>query len=191
MSQTSQLAARGAVAAASRAVVWVFFALALAAGLFSLAFGTAGVITSLVEGTTPLTMPLDQPLRADPASSSAAIVSGSDDSASIVVSGLDSGMVLLATIARVAGILTQVAVAAVIALTAWRLLRGRAFRRSLTLTVAFSGAILLVDGVSIGGPWPMIGSVDGTPIGIGVCLLLVGLAFEYGERPQSDTEGLV
>ena len=49
-----------------------------------------------------------------------------------------------------------------------------------------------LNGNSTGdGFWPMIGTVDGAPFGIGICLLLVGLAFEYGERLQRDTEGLV
>jgi hypothetical protein len=212
MSQTDQLAGRGAIVALSRGVLWVFFVLALAAGLFSLVFGAVGTIASLADGTTPLSLALDQPLPAAADRGSASIVSGSYDSASVVVGGLDSGTVVLAMVARIAGILTQAAIAASVALIAWRLLRGRAFRRSLSLTVTFSGAILLVGGllsggvgmladwmaadqlnggVSRGGFWPLIGTVDGTPLGIGVCLLLVGLAFEYGERLQRETEGLV
>jgi hypothetical protein len=212
MSQTDQLVGGGALVTVGRVVVWGFFALAVVAGLFTLVFGTVGVITSLAAGTTPLTMALNLPLPAAANPGSAVIVSGSYDSASIVVSGLVPGTVILATVARVAGILTQAAISASIALLAWRLLRGRAFRRSLSLTVAFSGAILLigglvsggvgllaawtaadqlVGGLSIGSPWPLIGTVDATPLGMGVCLLLVGLALEYGERLQRDTEGLV
>ncbi|MET4703651.1 hypothetical protein [Frigoribacterium sp. UYMn621] len=212
MSQVDQLAGKGPLVAVSRATVWVFLALAVAAGLLCLVLGTVGVVTSLVNGTTPLTMALDLPLPTATNEGSATVVSGSYDSASIVVSGLAPGTVALATVARVASVLTQLAISASIAFIAWRLLRGRAFRRSLSLTVAFAGAILLiggllsgglgllgawmaadqlVGGVSIGSPWPIIGTVDGTPLGIGVCLLLVGLAFEYGERLQRDTEGLV
>ena len=42
-----------------------------------------------------------------------------------------------------------------------------------------------------GGFWPIIGAVDGAPLVIGLIILLVGLAFEFGERLQRDTEGLV
>ncbi|MBC7589994.1 MAG: hypothetical protein H7226_02975 [Salinibacterium sp.] len=212
MSQTDQLAGKGALVAVSRVTLWVFLALAVAAGLLALAFGLGGVIASLTSGTTPLTLALDHGLPAAADRGSASIVSGGYDSASVVVSGLDSGTVALATIARVAGVLTQAAIAASVALLAWRLLRGRAFRRSLSLIVAISGAMLLIGGLLSGGLgllaawmtadqlngsstvdgfWPIIGTVDGTPLGIGVCLLLVGLAFEYGERLQRDTEGLV
>jgi hypothetical protein len=212
MSQTDQLAGTGAVVAMGRIVVWVFFVLALVAGLFTLVFGLAGVITSLAAGTTPLTLALEHGLPAAADRGSAAIVSGGYDSASIVVSGLDSGTVVLATVARIAGILTQAAITASVALLAWRLLRGRAFRRSLSLTITFTGALLLIGGLVSGGVgllaswmaadqlngrgtiegfWPIIGTVDGTPLGIGVCLMLVGLAFEYGERLQRETEGLV
>ena len=41
------------------------------------------------------------------------------------------------------------------------------------------------------GLWPLAGRFDLTFLGVGLVLLLVGLAFEYGERLQRDTEGLV
>jgi hypothetical protein len=212
MSQTDQLAGKGRVVAVSRASVWIFLVLAGIACLFAVVFGTVGIITSLAGGTMPLTLSLDHPLPAAADRGSASIVSGGYDSATVVVSGLDSGTVTLATIARVAGVLTQAALPAFIAVLAWRILRGREFRRSLSLIVTFSGAILLIGGLLSGGLgilaawmtavqlngsnmidgfWPIFGTVDGTPLGIGVCLLLVGLAFEHGERLQRDTEGLV
>ena len=212
MSQTDQLAGKGAVVAVGRIVVWTFFVFACVAGLFTLVFGIAGAITSLAADSTPLTLALDHPLPAAADRGSATIVSGGYDLASIHVSGLDAGTVVLATVARIAGIITQAAIAASVALLAWRLLRGRTFRRSLSLTITLTGALLLIGGLVSGGVgllaswmaadqlngrstgdgfWPMIGTVDGTPLGIGICLLLVGLAFEYGERLQRDTEGLV
>ena len=212
MPQTDQLAGKGAVVAVGRIVVWAFFVFACVAGLFTLVFGIAGAITSLAADSTPLTLALDHPLPAAADRGSATIVSGGYDSASILVSGLDPGTVVLATVARIAGILTQAAIAASVALLAWRLLRGHTFRRSLSLTITFTGALLLIGGLLSGGVgmlaswmaadqlngnstgdgfWPMIGTVDGAPLGLGICLLLVGLAFEYGERLQRDTEGLV
>ena len=212
MSQTDQLAGKGAVVVVGRIVVWAFFVFACVAGLFTLVFGLTGAITSLATGSTPLTLALDHSLPAAADRGSAAIVGGGYDSASILVSDLDAGTVVLATVARIAGILTQAAIAASVAVLAWRLLRGRTFRRSLSLTITFMGALLVIGGLVSGGVgvlaswmaadqlngnstgggfWPMVGTVDGTPLGIGVCLLLVGLAFEYGERLQHDTEGLV
>jgi len=41
------------------------------------------------------------------------------------------------------------------------------------------------------GFWPIQAAVDGGPIWIGVVMMLIGLAFEYGERLQRDTAGLV
>ena len=212
MSQTDQLAGKGAVVVVGRIVVWAFFVFACVAGLFTLVFGLTGAITSLATGSTPLTLALDHSLPATADRGSATIVGGGYDSASILVSDLDAGTVVLATVARIAGILTQAAIAASVAVLAWRLLRGRTFRRSLSLTITFMGALLVIGGLVSGGVgvlaswmaadqlngnstgggfWPMVGTVDGTPLGIGVCLLLVGLALEYGERLQRDTEGLV
>ncbi|WP_394771598.1 hypothetical protein [Lacisediminihabitans sp.] len=212
MLQTDQLTGPGWMVAAARVVVWAFLVLAVLAGLFTLVFGLGAVVTSLAAGTTAQTLVVDRPLPAGADRGTATLISGTYDSASVVVSGLDSGTVVLATIARVAGVLTQAAFAASVALIAWRLLRGRAFRRSLGLTVALTGALLLIGGLvsgglgmlaawmtadqlngsaTTGGFWPILGVVDGTPLGIGACLMLVGLAFGYGERLQLDTEGLV
>ena len=212
MSQTDQLAGKGVVVVVGRIVVWTFFVFACVAGLFTLAFGLAGAITSLAADSTPLALALDHALPAAADRGSATIISGGYDSASILISGLDSGTVVLATVARIASVLTQAAIAASVALLAWRLLRGRTFRRSLSLTITLTGALRLIGGLVSGGVgvlaswmaadqlngnsagdrfWPIIGTVDGTPLGIGVCLLLVGLAFEYGERLQRDTDGLV
>ena len=48
-----------------------------------------------------------------------------------------------------------------------------------------------LDGAGRDGIWPVTGSIDFTFVSFGVVLMLVGLAFEYGERLQLDTEGLV
>ena len=64
MSQTDQLAGKGAVVAVERIVVWTFFVSACVAGLFTLVFGVAGTITSLAADSTPLILALDHPLPA-------------------------------------------------------------------------------------------------------------------------------
>ena len=48
-----------------------------------------------------------------------------------------------------------------------------------------------LNGAGRDGIWPVAGSIDFTFVAFGVVLMLVGLAFEYGERLQRDTEGLV
>jgi hypothetical protein len=48
-----------------------------------------------------------------------------------------------------------------------------------------------LTGASRDGFWPVAGSNISAYVAFGVVLMLVGLAFEYGERLQRDTEGLV
>jgi hypothetical protein len=48
-----------------------------------------------------------------------------------------------------------------------------------------------LNGDSIDGFWPVAGRFDPSFLGPAFALLLVGLAFEFGERLQRETEGLV
>ena len=113
--------------------------------------------------------------------------------------------------AALVGVLTRVAIATLIALLSWRLLRGAVFARSLSFVAVIAGGALLIGGAltqglgsladamaaaDLNGPGgrgfgPLAGRLDFTTIVTGLILLLVGLAFEYGERLQRDTEGLV
>lgn len=163
MSTPQQVRSRGATTTVVRGIVWVVFALTILVGVLTLVFGTTDVV------------------------------------------------VVLTTVGGAAAMLTQAALCAAVAVLAWRVPRRNPFRRSVSLAVTCAGAILLVGGmisqaansIATGlaaselnvsgsrGFWPLAGRFDPTFLVIGVVLLLVGLAFEYGERLVRDTDGLV
>jgi hypothetical protein len=211
MQATELVAGGGTVVTLTRGILWSVFAGAIALGAGGLAFGGLAVGSGLASGHTALSLIADGAMPENADAGTATIVSGAFDTASVVVGDLSAAVVALATAAKVAAILTGAAVAASVALLAWRLLRRAPFRRSLSLTVTIAGAVLLIGGVfsagagslaaamaagelnasTLDGFWPIAGRVDGSSIALGVVLLLVGLAFEHGERLQRDTEGLV
>lgn len=194
-----------------RALLWVFFAGSVVAAAASLVVGSIAATSTLVSGQVPLSLVAEHALPPGTAAGTAKIVSGSYETASLVVSHLSGGAVALATTSSIANTLTQVTFALLVAILAWRLLHGQPFRRSLSLTVTLGGGILLLGGMLAQGAgglatgiaalelngaarhglWPLAGRFDPTVLGVGVALMLIGLAFEYGERMQRDTEGLV
>lgn len=209
----NDISARGPVAAASRAIIWGILALAALTAAAILVLGTISLVSSIADGrvSTILTTGTALPPEAD--QGPAVLVSGSYETAHVVVDGLDGGILALSVIARALGLLTQVAVAAALALLCWSLVKAAPFRRSLSITVTASGAVVLVGGLLSGGLgvlsswmiaeelnapdagldgfWPIMASIDPTFVVLGIALLLVGLAFDYGERLQRDTAGLV
>lgn len=194
-----------------RGIIWVFFATAALVGIANLVFGTIAVVNTLVSGQVPLNLVSDHPLPPNADAGDAKVVSGNYEIASVVLSHLSSGTVALATVSSIAGILTSVALSVLVALLSWQLLHRPLFRRSLSLAATFGGSILLVGGMLAQGAgslatgtaalelngsdpqgiWPLAGRFDPTFIGVGVVLMLVGLAFEYGEKLQRETEGLI
>lgn len=218
--RTDQLSGPGWSARTARGVVWVVFGASIIAGVAILVLGLLSLIDSLTRGRIVLTLTVDGALPAAAAAGSARIVEGAYESATVVLENLSAGTAAVATVAAVIGVLTQAAVAGAIALLAWRLLRAGMFSRSLSLGVAAAGAVLLIGGIlavglygfaswmaveelndpgaGLDGFWPIMAAVDLSPLGLGFMLLLVGLAFEAGEklqrdnsRLQRDTEGLV
>ncbi len=209
--QADQLTGTGPLVRIARAIVWAFFGAAILVGAFGLVFGAIQTITGLADGHIALTLIADHALPRDADAGPAVLVSGRYNTAGVVVANLPGGVVALATLASITSILTVAAVAVCIAVPAWRLLRGQLFRRTMTLIVTFAGGVLLVGGFisqgsgrlaawmaagELNGPgrdgiWPIAGIIDFTSIAFGVVLMLVGLAFEYGERLQRDTDGLV
>ena len=183
MSQTDQLAGRRFAPRTVRVIVWLCLAAAVLVGGITLVAGVTEIVNGLVTNKTALTLITDLPF----------------------------GISVLAAAAALADVLTRVAIATLIALLSWRLLRGAVFARSLSLVAVVAGGALLVGSVftqgfgslaaamaaaDLNGPggrgfWPLAGRLDFTTIVTGLILLLVGLAFEYGERLQHDTEGLV
>jgi len=211
MSALNELRRPGFSRATVRVVVWFFFGVAVLVGILTLVFGSIEIISALASGHTQLTLVAEHALPAAAHGGKATIVSGGYESAAVTITGAAAGVVVIATISSIATVLTKVALASVIAVMAWRILRGSPFRRSVALAVTIGGAVLLIGGIlaevspALGnalaatelngsgrfGFWPLAGRFDPTTIVIGVVLLLVGLAFEYGERLQRDTEGLV
>ncbi len=191
--------------------LWLFFGVAVIVGAVRLVTGAIDIIHSLASGQTQLTLVAEHALPAAANGGTATIISGGYESAVVTVTRASAGVVAISTISSIAGLLTQVTLAGVIALLAWRILRGSPFRRSVGLAVTVGGGILLIGGLlsqgarALGGGlaatelnssgrfgfWPLAGRFDPTLMVIGVVLLLVGLAFQYGERLQSDTDGLV
>ena len=210
---TNELRAPGRVATLSRAIVWAIFGIAVLVLGGTLALSIWGIVESLGSGTVALTLSTAQSLPAEADQGSAALLRGEFDSASVVVGGLDAGAFAIALVSKIALALTQLAIAASVALLSWSLVKARPFRRSLSVTVTLSGAIVLIGGIlaaglgvlaswmvadqlndpdaGLDGFWPILAGVDPTFIAIGVALLLAGLAFEYGNKLQRDTEGLV
>ncbi|TXN30371.1 hypothetical protein [Lacisediminihabitans profunda] len=41
------------------------------------------------------------------------------------------------------------------------------------------------------GFWPILGVMDGTPLGIGIAIVAVAVAFRHGERLQARSERLL
>jgi hypothetical protein len=213
MSPTDQLAGRGFAARTVRTSVWLCFAVAILVGGITLVVGVTEIGSGLVNNRTSLTLVGDWrlPAAAEASSSSSRIIDGSFATAHVMVADLPFGISVLAAASALVDVLTRVAIAALIALLCWRLLRGVVFARSLSLVAALAGGALLIGGVFTQGFgslaaamaaadlngqggrgfWPLAGRLDFTMIVTGLILLLVGLAFEYGERLQRDTAGLV
>ena len=127
------------------------------------------------------------------------------------VSHLSSEALALNATAEIAQTVVQVSLWALMAYLSWRLLHGRALRRSLSIIVGVAGIILIIGGAVQAAAnsitpalaaqqlnaaahnhfWPLAGRFDGSLLGIGFVVLLIAYVFEYGARLQKDTEGLV
>ena len=180
--------------------------------LVVLIVGTVGVVAELVSGTRTLTLPVDVELPAAADSGTATLLHGSFDSAVVTVAELTPASAGLLTAGALIGVVTQLLVAASFVYLAWRLLRREPFLRSLTWAFIGAGAVLLIGtilaqalsgfggwlvvtelGTSPEGEsfWPMAMNVDLTPVGLAFVLMLVGCAFEYGQKLSRETAGLV
>ncbi len=132
--------------------------------------------------------------------------------ATVVTSGLSSGVAGTLIAANAVGALTSLIVAIALAFMGWRLLKGDPFRRSVLWT-SLTAAIALVIGPFIGlllttigqtlalmeiagpaageGGLPFRGELELTPVLVGLGLAVVLGVFEFGQKLKADTDGLV
>jgi len=172
--------------------------------------GIAGLIGELSSGERTVSLFVEQSLPASATGGAATIVDGGYETATVTVAALEPITAGLLTTGGVIGFITQLLVAASFVYLAWRLLRREPFLRSLTWTFIVAGAVLLIgtilgqaasgfgswlvvtelnDGAE--GFWPMVMKFDPAPVGLAFILMLVGCAFEYGQKLTHETRGLV
>lgn len=196
-----------------RGILAVVGAGALLIGGATLIFGASELIIDAVSGVTHLHLEVDQPLPGG-IGGDAILVDGAYDGAVVAAEGLSGGVVTLLTVGRAFGLLTTVALAWSVAWLAWKLLRGQPFAASVGNALATAGGALLIGGLlsqGLGGfgSWvaieellgdvspeadpffPLVMPIDPAPLGFGLAMLLIAIAFERGRRLQHDTEGLV
>ena len=206
----SDLTGPGRATAVTRSVVWVIFAIAVLAGLALLVTGVTSIVSTLASGDLTTQLVADQPLTDAASAGTATLVDGAFDTATVTVAALTPASIAVSVLARLFGLLTQVAVAAAFALLCWSLLRAAPFRRSLSLTVTLSGAVVLIAGLlsaglgvfsswlvaeqlnaGIDGFWPIAATTDPGLFLFGFGLMFVGLAFDHGVKLQRETAGLI
>jgi hypothetical protein len=209
VADTSLIVGSRPIVALARVIIWVLFVVAILVGFACLIGGGITIAQQLASGYTQLTLVADKPLPSNLHPAALYYINGEYATATMQARGLSAGVVALVTIGASATVPVQVALGGLVALLAWRLLRGDLFRRSIARAVSVSGLILAVGGIvsqtgialasgraaelNGGGRgfWPPAGSFDPTLPVVGVVLLLVGLAFEYGTRLQNETDGPV
>jgi hypothetical protein len=213
MTQVAELSGSRPLVATKRAFLWLFLLAALAGAVAAVAFGIAGVVQTISTGLSHIAIVTPkggQLFYSNNTGSGVHIVSGKFTYSTVVVTGLPASVEAYVIVAAVATMLTEIALCGTIAMLAWRMLNHRPFRRTLTKSVGFAGIILIVGGLLAQGAtalagratatilnqhdhtlWPVAGRFDPTWIVFGVVLLIVAIAFEYGERLQGESDGLV
>ena len=195
----------------TRATIGIVGAIALLSGIAILTFGAIDFVGGALSGQWQFTLVGNQPIPSGTDHGPATIVHGSWETATVVLAGVSGAAAVFSVIASVTSILTPVAFCTLVVVLCWRLLSRRLFRRSLWISLGISGGVIaiggllgqgasslasgtaaaLLNGGTGRGFWPLAGRADLTWPVIGLALMLIGLAFEYGERLQRDVEGLV
>lgn len=203
----------------SERISLAFLALVVAASAIGVAVSGAFALANALFGdTVRVDLVADMPVSPEAARGPATIVSGTFDSATVVVDGLDFGSRAWLAGGILVTALMYLAVAATIVFVCEGLFRGRPFARPMTWVLATS-SVILVGGGLIGtglttaakftiaaqlnvdpthSVFPMAGAVDFAPLLVGLGLAVIAAAFELGERLQRETvrlqretEGLV
>lgn len=210
MTDENLVTGRGASITIVRGVVWVILVGAALSTAATLAFGALDIAGALATDQVTLQLIATQPLPPEANAGSVTLVAGSFETALVTLTGLPAHVGALAMTAQIAGVLSNAAVSVIIAAIGWSLVKGTVFRRSLATWVTVAGGILLsgyllsealgafaamlaADELNneVSAFWNLAGVAEGGGFVTGVVLLLVGLAFQYAEYLQHDTQGLV
>lgn len=214
MSQLTPIDTRGAIARVARGMVMGILALGVVVGALAITVAVLAILPATHGGPIAMTLLTEAPLpdaRVTGIPESERESPGTFSSATVAVGGLSLPVQVLAVADTALGALMVAMVAACGSLLAWRLLRGRPFRKNLSLTIVWAGALLLIGGIVQQGVrlfgallaahelngdssdpfWPAAAPLDLSAVGIGLVLLLVALVLEIGERLQHETDGLV
>jgi hypothetical protein len=179
--------------------------------LFTLFDGIRGIVDGLGSGNTTLTLVAGKALPAAAHGGSTHVVHGSYDTATVALASVPAPVAVLGVIAAIGQLIAHTGLASAMGLVCWRVLRPRLFRRSLSVQFTLMGLLVFIGGIlwqvgamfadglaavalnrsDLHGFWPLAGRLDPTYIVVGFAFVTIGLAFEYGERLQKDTEGLV
>jgi hypothetical protein len=193
------------------ASLWLILVVTGAGAILTLVFDIIGIVTDLSTRSATLNLVAGKALPSGALGGSAPSARGTYDIAVVHVSHLDTEALTMNATAEIAATVVQVSLWALLAYLSWRLLHGRAFRRSLSPVVGIAGVVLIIGGavqttasviaagVAARGLdtaannhfWPLDGRLDFSLAGTGFVLLIIAYVFEYGARLQKDTEGLV
>jgi hypothetical protein len=210
MSNAPSLTGTRSTVVINTVVLWIILIVTALGTLATLGMGIGSVVSLLVSKSASLTLLVDKKLPAEALGGGHTVAHGTYHDAD-VQANLHPDAVGFLTTADISATLVQAALFGIVALLAWRLLRGRAFRRSLANAISFAGSVVIVgelvtveaSGIAAGLTasalnhaagvqfWPLEFTLDFSNVGIGFLLLVIGLAFEYGARLQKETEGLV
>ena len=197
-----------------RVVLWIVFALTAATTAVAVVFGVISAIVVFVERSYSASLVVGSIEKLPPQAMDGNVeVTGRYDTALVEVSGLQDDTSLLVLVSALVWVLIWGIVFGSVAYLAWQLIKGKPFAAPLTAAIMKAGSALAAGSVSaqllsglaqwhvigemtgnvVDGPWfwALEIPIDFAPIGAGILLLLVGLAFRHGERLQRDTEGLV
>ncbi|SDS09670.1 hypothetical protein [Microterricola viridarii] len=190
----------------------LFFTVVAAAYGILVAVGSAARIVSVLSApTVEAQMSAVFAVPASAVTGAATLVSGSFDSAQLVLADVSTTARLLLAGSALALGLAQVLIAGTIVFTSVGLVRGRPFGRRMTWLLATASITLIAGGLlgyalgtaaqftiaaelnpdPVGSVFPFAGGFDLTIVFVGVVLGVVAAAFEIGERMQRDTEGLI
>jgi hypothetical protein len=193
------------------ASLWLILVVTGLGAVITLVFGVISIVTDLTTRTATLNLVANKAVPRVGGGGGALLAHGTYDVAIVHVTHLNGEALALNTTAEIASTLMQVSLWALVAFLSWRLLHGRALRRSLSVIVGVAGLIVIVGGavqaaassiapalaaqqLNAAGHnhfWPLAGRVDYSLIGTGFVLLIIAYVFEYGARLQKETDGLV